>query len=113
MALGMLAALALRMVVLRRGFMSGSPPPCRAVMVSSLMILVNAWPRLASAMPFLCLIVCHLLWPDMLPLLLSQFRRSYHEAERGVNTRAVSRPGNSELAHPFRRHGVHGHGHQV
>ena len=45
--------------------MSGSPPPSRAATVSSLMILVNSLPRLASAAPFLCLIDAHLEWPDM------------------------------------------------
>ena len=40
---------------------SGSPPPRRAATVSSLIILVKILPRLASARPFLCLIVLHLL----------------------------------------------------
>jgi hypothetical protein len=30
-----------------------------------LMMRVNTFPRFASAAPFLCLIVCHLEWPDM------------------------------------------------
>src|SRR5688572_18208619 len=62
---GMLAALASAMIVRRRGFMPGSPPPCRAATVSSLMRRVKTLPRLASAAPFLCLMVCHLEWPDM------------------------------------------------
>src|SRR5438105_2223018 len=62
---GMLAAFASAMIVRRRGFMFGSPPPLRAATLSSLMIRVNSLPRLASAAPFLCLIVCHLEWPDM------------------------------------------------
>src|SRR3954464_12590627 len=62
---GMLFALASAMIVRRRGFMSGSPPPLRAATVSSLMRRVKILPRLASAAPFLCLIVCHLEWPDM------------------------------------------------
>ena len=37
----------------------------RAATLNSLMIRVNTLPRLASAAPFLCLIVCHLEWPDM------------------------------------------------
>src|ERR1039457_5562929 len=90
LSLGMFAAFALRMTVLRRGFMSGSPPPCRAAMLSSLMSLVNAWPRRASAMPFLCLIVCHLLWPDMFPLLFLKFDRFYHEQKMGVKASNVS-----------------------
>ena len=32
----------------------------------SLMTRVNALPRLESAAAFLCLMVCHLEWPDML-----------------------------------------------
>src|SRR5688500_19915634 len=62
---GMLAALASPMIVRRRGFISGSPPPARAATVNSLMRRVKILPRLASAAPFLCLIVCHLEWPDM------------------------------------------------
>src|SRR2546425_6765529 len=62
---GMLLALASAMSVRRRGFMPGSPPPPRAATDSSLMIRVKILPRLASAAPFLCLIVCHLEWPDI------------------------------------------------
>src|SRR6185436_3935562 len=63
---GMLLALASATMVRRRGFMSGSPPPARAATVNSLMRRVKILPRLASAAPFLCLIECHLEWPDML-----------------------------------------------
>src|SRR5688572_14706015 len=62
---GMLTDFASAMIVRSRGLLSGSPPPARAATVSSLMIRVNTLPRLASAAPFLCLIVCHLEWPDM------------------------------------------------
>src|SRR5262245_16423116 len=62
---GMLAALASAMIVRRRGFMSGSPPPVRAATVSSLMRRVKILPRLASSAPFLCLIEAHFEWPDM------------------------------------------------
>src|SRR5262245_113180 len=62
---GMLFALASAMIVRRRGLVPGSPPPLRAATVNSLMMRVKALPRLASAAPFLCLIVCHLEWPDM------------------------------------------------
>src|ERR1051325_4331257 len=61
---GMFAALASPMIVRRRGFMSGSPPP-RAATVNSLMMRVKILPRLASRAPFLCLIDAHLEWPDM------------------------------------------------
>ena len=63
---GMLTDFASAMIVRRRGFMSGSPPPLRAATVNSLMMRVKTLPRLASAAPFLCLIVCHLEWPDMM-----------------------------------------------
>src|SRR5438094_5459397 len=53
------------MIVRRRGFMSGSPPPARAATVNSLMRRVKILPRLASRAPFLCLIDAHLEWPDM------------------------------------------------
>src|SRR4029450_6448764 len=62
---GMLTDFASATIVRRRGLASGSPPPARAATVNSLMMRVNALPRLASAAPFLCLIVCHLEWPDI------------------------------------------------
>src|SRR6266446_5526265 len=62
---GMFAAFASAMIVRRRGFMSGSPPPARAATVNSLMRRVKILPRLASRAPFLCLIEAHLEWPDM------------------------------------------------
>src|SRR3989441_6468669 len=68
LSFGMLAAFAARITVRRRGFPSGSPPPTRAATVISLISLVNTLPRLASAAPFLCLMVCHFECPDMEPL---------------------------------------------
>ena len=62
---GMLTDLASAMTVRSRGLLSGSPPPPRAATLSSLMILVKILPRFASVAPFLCLIECHLEWPDM------------------------------------------------
>src|SRR5262245_29997543 len=62
---GILLALASAMIVRKRGLLDGSPPPLRAATVNSLMMRVKALPRFASAAPFLCLIVCHLEWPDM------------------------------------------------
>src|SRR4051812_32228177 len=62
---GMLLALASATIVRSLGFMSTSPPPPRAATDNSLMVRVKILPRLASAAPFLCLIVCHLEWPDM------------------------------------------------
>src|SRR3954470_2122328 len=72
---GMFTALASAMIVRSRGFISGSPPPLRAATVNSLMTRVNTLPRFASAAPFLCLIVCHLEWPDMAELPERQGRR--------------------------------------
>src|SRR5918994_6768566 len=83
---GMFAAFASAIIVRSRGFMSGSPPPPRAATVNSLMMRVKILPRLASAAPFLCLIVCHLEWPDMRKLQKiwekSDFR--YYHARRGM-----------------------------
>src|SRR5271154_4080398 len=62
---GMLAALASVTALRRRGFMSGSPPPPRAAIIISLIMRVNALPRLASVAAFLCLMVAHLECPDM------------------------------------------------
>src|SRR5277367_93897 len=61
---GMFSALAARMAVRSRGLPSGSPPDL-AAMVISLINWVKILPRLASAAPFLCLIVAHFEWPDM------------------------------------------------
>src|SRR5262245_63651319 len=85
---GMLFCLASAMMVLRRGFMSGSPPPARAATVNSLIRRVKIFPRLASAAPFLCLMVCHLEWPDMSKLLKNQRDRT-------------------EILHLFRQHDPH------
>src|SRR6188768_1145371 len=65
LSLGMLAALASATTVRSRGFIAGSPPPTRAATVSSLMMRVKILPRLASRAPFLCLMECHLEWPDI------------------------------------------------
>src|SRR6202163_1907118 len=61
---GILTALAAVMAGRSRGFMSGSPP-CRAAIIISLMMRVNAFPRLASRAAFLCLIVAHFECPDI------------------------------------------------
>src|SRR5439155_8461894 len=95
LSFGMLAAFAARMTVRRRGFPSESPPPTRVATVISLISLVNTRPRLASAAPFLCLIVCHFECPDMEPLyrekcvkdIVSRGRPKSEEA-RGIIPRA-------------------------
>src|SRR5215467_3957543 len=55
------AAIAVR----KRGLEFASPPPMRAAIVISRMILVNTRPRFASVAAFLCLIVAHFECPDM------------------------------------------------
>src|SRR5437764_15454790 len=61
---GILTAFAATIAVRSRGLASGSPPPRAAIMIS-LIRRVNALPRLASRAAFLCLIVAHLLCPDI------------------------------------------------
>src|SRR5215213_945529 len=88
---GMLLAFASAMMVRRRGFISGSPPPLRAATDNSLMMRVKILPRLASAAPFLCLIVCHLEWPDMRKLSkksVKSDRQLYHAGSGGAACRA-------------------------
>src|SRR6187401_951802 len=62
---GMLTLFALSTAVRRRGLLATSPPPMRAAIDISRMILVKIFPRLASRAPFLCLIDAHLECPDM------------------------------------------------
>src|SRR3989441_11932766 len=62
---GMLTPLASWIALRNRGLPSASPPPIRAAMVISLMSFVNMRPRFASIAPFLCLMLCHLEWPDI------------------------------------------------
>src|SRR5437667_11910874 len=70
LSLGMLFAFASATAARRRGLPSASPPPSRAATVISLRMRVKTLPRFASAAPFLCLMVDHLLWPDIWRLLL-------------------------------------------
>src|SRR5437588_5956407 len=65
LSFGMLFAFASATAARSRGLPAGSPPPMRAATVISLRIRVKILPRFASAAPFLCLMVLHLLWPDM------------------------------------------------
>src|SRR5688500_19012260 len=83
---GMLTDFASAMIVRRRGFESGSPPPARAATVNSLMIRVKTLPRLASAAPFLCLMVCHLEWPDMSETPANTVKNNRWMLPRGVRT---------------------------
>src|SRR5579859_6777221 len=65
LSFGMFSFFAARIAVRKRGFELGSPPPMRAAMEISRMILVNTRPRFASVAAFLCLIVDHFECPDM------------------------------------------------
>ena len=81
--------------VLKRGFEVGSPPPLFAAAVISRIILVNIFPRFASAAPFLCLIDAHLLCPDIFsspyrfghPDHLRRYGRDYPERLREAGFR--------------------------
>src|SRR5712691_9434085 len=78
---GMFTDLAFSTAVRRRGFELGSPPPRRAAIDISRMILVKTLPRLASRAPFLCLMDAHLECPDIGSLLETAWRvRVYHPA---------------------------------
>src|SRR5436305_7653788 len=68
---GIFSALAAATAVRRRGFLSGSPPLLAAIVIS-LIRRVNILPRLASNAPFLCLIVAHLEWPDIVQPLITR-----------------------------------------
>src|SRR5579875_168142 len=48
------------------GLLSGSPPPSRAATSTWRISLAKSLPLALSAAPFLCLMVAHLEWPDML-----------------------------------------------
>src|SRR5215218_4813203 len=62
---GTLFERASRRAVRSRGLPLVSAPPRRAATVISLRIFENILPRRRSVVAFLCLIVLHLLWPDM------------------------------------------------
>src|SRR6185436_14398773 len=111
---GMFTDLAFSTAVRRRGLEPGSPPPRRAAIDISRMILVKILPRLASRAPFLCLMEAHLECPDIGSLLQTAWRvRVYHppgqqkspDAERrgfGGGNELSSRkknPGNVLLSH--------------
>src|SRR5688572_19958827 len=89
LSFGMLLALASATAARRRALELTSPPPMRAATVISLMMRVKTFPRFASAAPFLCLIVLHLLWPDMARLLWRAARIS-RRADAGLPSRFLS-----------------------
>src|SRR5687767_10997591 len=94
---GMLSVLASAMAFRSRGFPSGSPPPIRAAIVISLMNLVKARPRFESIAAFLCLILCHLEWPDIKVLLTnaSISGHSLARSKRGLKVFPAERIGGS------------------
>ena len=65
LSFGILTPLALLTAILRRGLPSISAPPSLTATVISLIIRENSLLRFASAAPFLCLMVDHLLCPDI------------------------------------------------
>src|SRR6185369_7353338 len=71
----------------RRAFESGSPPPIREATAISFASFSNILPRFASAAPFLCLIVCHLLCPDIFSPRYGNCRRRSHAYEHGSQDR--------------------------
>src|SRR5437016_11606893 len=88
---GILTPLASWIALRNRGLPSASPPPIRAAIVISLMSFVNMRPRFASIAPFLCLMLCHLEWPDIdyslvsaqFGFSLAQLRREKNEPQKG------------------------------
>src|SRR2546425_5413793 len=82
---GMLTDLAFSTAVRRRGFELASPPPRRAAIDISRMILVKTLPRLASRAPFLCLMEAHLECPDIGSLL-----------QQSGGCESTTRPGNKK-----------------
>src|SRR5437667_3470176 len=94
---GILTPLASWIALRNRGLPSASPPPIRAAMVISLMSFVNMRPRFASMAPFLCLMLCHLEWPDIdyslvsaqFGFSLAQLRREKNEQQKGTKAANV------------------------
>src|SRR6266571_3765890 len=83
---GILTPLASWIALRNRGLPSASPPPIRAAIVISLMSFVNMRPRFASIAPFLCLMLCHLEWPDIdYSLVSAQFGFSLTQLRREKN----------------------------
>src|SRR5678816_1934839 len=100
---GMLTVRALSTAARKRGLPVMSPPPSRAEIVSSLMTLVHSFDFLESEASFLCLILDHRLWPDMVAIFYHNPARSRRtRAGRGVQRRPVPgvRPIASTLHQP-------------
>ena len=69
LSLGTLLDFAAAIAVRSLGLVSTSPPPTRAAAVISLTNFEKSFPRLESFAAFLCLIVDHLEWPEMVCIL--------------------------------------------
>src|SRR5437763_5846018 len=88
----MLTVRALSTAARSRGLPLMSPPPKRAEIVSSLMTLVQTFDFLESEASFLCLILDHRLWPDMVAIFYHNPARSRRTgARRRRQGRAVPR----------------------
>src|SRR3954454_19928116 len=66
-----------------------SPPPMRAATSMFLISLANILPRRASMTAFLCLVVAHLEWPDIVPL-LTPLLRSVDQVQEQAMDAAVA-----------------------
>src|SRR3954452_22526536 len=86
----MLTVRALSTAARRRGLAVTSPPPSRAEIVSSLMTLVHSFDFLESVASFLCLILDHRLWPDMVAIFYHSPRRCQEAIK--ADRRRASRP---------------------
>src|SRR5258707_13385392 len=90
-------------------FAAGSPPPSLAATMSARVSFVKSWPRFASAAPFLCLIVDHLLCPDtdrLLHLREEQLVDARVVGQLGMKRRHedASLPGENRVAVDLREH---------
>src|SRR3954462_10213223 len=94
----MLTVRALSTAARRRGLAVTSPPPSRAEIVSSLMTLVQSYDFLESVASFLCLILDHRLWPDMVAIF-------YHSPRPCQAIKAAPRPASRRAASGSRRPG--------
>src|SRR5207248_11580818 len=102
LSLGMEASRAFWMARARAGLPSGSPPPSRAATVTARASLVNCWPRRASTSAFLCLIECHLEWPDIAASSLGRC------AEGRISSQSMSAIANPEIFKAYDIRGVYG-----
>ena len=76
LSFGIFASQAFSIAKRKRGLDAGSPPPCFAATVISLISLVKILPRWASTRAFLCWIFAHLLCPA---IMYFPFQKSKHK----------------------------------